>query len=77
MTKHTRLLFAMAVALALIGVAAVSSTGLRDGNGSSPQTATASSACWKHRLSHRQILLLGRGPLTQRAAKELVCGAGR
>ena len=77
MTKHTRLVFAIAVAPALIGVGAVSSTGLRDGNGSSQRTATASSACWKQRLSHRQILLLGRGPLTQLAAKQLVCGAGR
>jgi hypothetical protein len=41
MTKHMRLLFAIAVALALIGVGAVSRTGLRDGNESSSSSAAA------------------------------------
>jgi hypothetical protein len=77
MTKHTRLLLALALVLALVGLGAVYGTGVRGNDRSESSATPAPSACGKQRLSHYRILLLGHGPLTRRAASELICGGSR
>jgi hypothetical protein len=73
MTKYRRGLLAVALVLALVGLGAVYGTGVRNHSRSVP----ASAACGREQLSQRRILLLRRGPLTQTAAKKLLCAEGR
>jgi hypothetical protein len=63
---------ALALATVVVGLAIVATIG----RGTSGPSTTADTSTKPARLSQRQILLLGHGPLTQRAAQELI-SAGR
>jgi len=77
MTQQTRRVLALTLALAVVGIAAFYGANRFGATESSAAAPRAVSPCWKHRLTQRQILRLGRGPLTQRAAHTLVCGPHR
>ena len=61
-------LLALALAAAVVGLGIVATIG----RGKTEPSRAAHAATKRARLSQRQILLLGRGPLTQRAAQELI-----
>ena len=74
MTRSLRPLIVAAIALAVLGVAAILATAAVKHDRHESPSRSAAKSCWKRPLSPRQILLLRRGPLNEAAARRVACG---